>query len=83
MPKSNQKHQPVEFTLDGVEYTSHDRKMPAADILHNFGGLDAADYDLVRVVGHGNEKRYEDTDEVEIVPHGRYVSLFTGPMPVE
>jgi len=83
MPKSNNKHQPVEFTLDGVEYTSHDRKMLAADILRNFGGLDAADYDLIRVVGHGNEKRYEDTDQVEIVPRGRYVSLFTGPMPVE
>lgn len=83
MPKANQKHQTVKFTLDGVEYASRDRRMLAADILHSFGGLDAADYDLIQVVGHGNEKRYEDTDEVEIVPRGRYVSLFTGPMPVE
>lgn len=83
MVKSNHHQPPVEFTLDGVEHTSHDRKMLAAEILRNFGGLDPADYDLIRVVGNENEKRYEDTDQVEIVPGGRYVSLFTGPMPVE
>ncbi len=76
-------HPPVEFTLDGVEHSSADRKMPAAEVLRRFGGLDPATYDLIRLVGNGQEKRYADTDEVELVPHGRYVSFFTGSMPVE
>jgi hypothetical protein len=74
---------PVVFTLDGVEHTSDDRRMPAADVLRNFGRLDPADYDLVRVVGQGDEQRFHDTDEVQLIPGGRYVSLFTGAMPVE
>jgi hypothetical protein len=74
---------PVTFTLDGVEHTSTDRKMPAADVLRDLGGLDPADYDLVRVVGQGAEQRFADSDEVQLVPGGRYVSLFTGAMPVE
>lgn len=74
---------PVTFTLDGVEHTSDDRRMPAADALRNFGGLDPEDYDLVRVVGQGQEQRFHDNDEVQLVPGGRYVSLFTGSMPVE
>lgn len=74
---------PVTFSLDGVERTSTDRQMPAADVLRTFGGLDPADYDLVRVVGHGEEQRFGDADEVQLVPGGRYVSLFTGAMPVE
>jgi len=85
MVKSNhhQQQPSVEFTLDGVEHASRDRKMSAADVLRTFGGLDPVDYDLIRVVGKGNEKRYEDSNEVELVPGGRYVSLFTGSMPVE
>ena len=74
---------PVEFTLDGIPHSSIDRRMPAGDILRTFGGLDPADYDLIRVVGNGQEKPYADTEEVELVPHGRYVSFFTGAMPVE
>lgn len=84
MAKPDEKGQPpVTFTLDGVEHSSQDRKMPAADILRNFGGLEPADYDLIRVVGGGTEQRFRDTDEVQLVPGGRYVSLFTGAMPVE
>lgn len=84
MAKPDDKGQPpVTFILDGVERSSHDRRMPAADVLRNIGGLDPADYDLIRVVGNGNEKRFSDTDEVQLVPGGRYVSLFTGAMPVE
>lgn len=84
MGKPEEKGQPpVTFTLDGVEHSSQDRKMSAADVLRNFGGLDPADYDLIRVVGGGNEQRFGDTDEVQLVPGGRYVSLFTGAMPVE
>lgn len=84
MAKPEDKGQPaVTFTLDGVERSSQDRKMPAADVLRNIGGLDPADYDLIRVVGDGNEDRYRDADEVQLVPGARYVSLFTGAMPVE
>jgi len=83
MAKPDDKGQPaVTFTLDGVERSSQDRKMPAADVLRNIGGLDPADYDLIRV-GDGNEQRFRDADEVQLVPGGRYVSLFTGAMPVE
>lgn len=74
---------PVTFTLDGVEQSSQERKMPAADLLRDIGGLDPADYDLIRIVGDGNEQRFRDADEVQLVPDGRYVSLFTGAMPVE
>jgi hypothetical protein len=73
----------VTFTLDGSQHTSADRRMPAAAVLSTFGGLDPADYDLLRVTGQGQEHRYQDADEVELVPGGRYVSLFTGSMPVE
>ena len=74
---------PVTFTLDGVEHTSADRKLTAAEVLQKFGNLNPAEYDLVRVVGQGNDHRLKDTDEVQLVPGGRYVSLFTGSMPVE
>ena len=74
---------PVVFSLDGVEHTSVQRRLTAADILRQFGGLDPANYDLLRIVGSGEEQRYHGTDEVELVPHGVYVSFFTGPMPVE
>jgi hypothetical protein len=57
--------------------------MTAASVLSTFGGLNPDDYDLIRIVGQGEEHRYQDSDDVELVPHGRYVSLFTGPMPVE
>ena len=36
---------PVEFTLDGVEVSSADRKMPSAEVLRRFGDLDPATYD--------------------------------------
>lgn len=72
---------PVTFTLDGVEYTVADRRQLAGDVLR-LAGLDPADYDLLRVVGKGQEQRFQDQDEVQLVPGGQYLSLFTGPTPV-
>ncbi|MEX2416819.1 MAG: multiubiquitin domain-containing protein [Actinomycetota bacterium] len=72
---------PVTFTLDGVEYTVTDRRQLAADVLR-LAGLDPADYDLLRIVGKDKEQRFEDKEEVQLVPGGRYLSLFTGPTPV-
>jgi hypothetical protein len=73
----------VTFTIDGVEYTSIHRRLTAADLLR-LAGLDPADYDLLRVVGQGeNEQRFSDSDEIQLVPGGRYLSLFTGATPVE
>ncbi len=82
-PEKPESKPPVTFTLDGVEYTSDERSMSASEVLRRFGGLDPANYDLIRIVGNGNEKRYDDAEEVQLVPHGKYVSFFTGSMPVE
>lgn len=73
----------VTFTIDGVEYSSDDRRQSAGDLLR-LAGLDPADYDLTRSVGKGEkEQRFKDEDEVQLVPGGRYLSLFTGATPVE
>jgi hypothetical protein len=81
MDNGNEGQPPVTFTLDGVEHTVEARRQPASDVLR-LGGLDPADYDLLRVVGKGNEQRFEDDQEVQLVPGGQYLSLFTGPTPV-
>lgn len=74
---------PVTFTIDGVEYSSNDRRQTAGDLLR-LAGLDPADYDLLRVVGKDeNEQRFQDSEEVQLIPGGRYLSLFTGATPVE
>jgi hypothetical protein len=72
----------VTFTIDGAEYTVDDRRQSAAAVLQ-LAGLDPADYDLLRVVGKGDESRFRDQDTVELVPGGRYLSFFTGSTPVE
>lgn len=73
---------PVSFTIDGVEYSTDDRRQPASDLLR-LAALDPVDHDLARVLGQGQvEKRYADNDEVEITPRARYISIFTGPTPV-
>ena len=71
----------ITITLDGVEYTVKDRRQLAADVLR-LSGLDPTDYDLLRIVGKGREKRYGDLEEVRLVPRGKYLSLFTGSTPV-
>ncbi len=73
---------PVTFSIDGVEFTTDDRRHTAAQLLA-LAGLDPADYDLARVVGQGQvEKAFADDQEIQITPGARFVSVFTGPTPV-
>lgn len=72
----------VVFTVDGVEYSSAERSLTAAQILQ-IAGVDPADHDLARVLGQGNvEKRHDDGDTVQLTPKARFVSIFTGSTPV-
>jgi hypothetical protein len=73
---------PVTFTIDGVEHSSADRRQTAAQLL-TLAGVNPVDHDLARVVGRGQvEKRFEDTQEVQLTPGAKFVSIFTGPTPV-
>ena len=80
---SDVKGQPaVTFTIDGIEYATDDRRQTAAELIA-LAGLDPADHDLAQVRGQGQvEHRYADTDDVQITPGARYISVFTGPTPV-
>jgi hypothetical protein len=72
----------IDFTIDGVEYSSTDRRQTAAQLL-TLAAVDPADHDLARILGQGQvEKRFEDNDEVQLTPGARFVSIFTGPTPV-
>jgi hypothetical protein len=79
---NSDKQPAVSFTIDGVEYSSTDRRQTAAQLLA-LAGVDPADHDLARVVGQGQvEKRFEDNEEVQLTPGARFISIFTGPTPV-
>ena len=72
----------ITFSIDGVEYTTADRKQAASELL-TLAGLDPGDHDLARVTGKGDvEHRFHDQDEVQLVQNGRYISIFTGSTPV-
>ena len=72
----------VTFTIDGVEFSLAERKQTAKALLA-MAGLDPTDHDLARVTGQGEvEHRFHDEDEIQLVPKGRYISIFTGPTPV-
>lgn len=85
----NEKHEangggqrPVSFTIDGVEFTTRDRRQTAAALLV-LAGLDPADHDLARVLGQGQvERRFADEDEMQLTPGARFISIFTGSTPV-
>lgn len=73
---------PVTFTIDGVEYTSNDRRQTAAELL-SLAELDPTDHDLARVLGQGQvDRRLADEEEIQIAPKSKFVSIFTGPTPV-
>ena len=73
---------PVAFTIDGVEFTTDNRRQTAAELL-SLAGLDPEDHDLARVLGQGQvERTFADNEEIQITPGARFVSVFTGPTPV-
>lgn len=71
----------VTFTIDGVEYTTDDRRQTAADLLA-LAGVDRADHDLHQIVGNGQAKGFGDEEEIQITPGARYITVFTGTTPV-
>lgn len=72
----------ITFTIDGVEYTTADRRQSAAALL-TLAGVGPSDHDLARVVGRGEiEKRFADDEIVQITPNAKYITVFTGATPV-
>ena len=72
----------VTFTIDGVEFSSDDRRQTAAELL-SLAEVDPIDHDLARVLGQGQvEHPFADADEIQITPGAKFVSIFTGPTPV-
>lgn len=66
---------PLEYTLDGEEFTTSERRRRAADVLEQ-AGLDPSMYDLGELVGaRPDPKRYSD-DKVVVIRNGaRFVSI--------
>ncbi len=68
-------HKPVDFTVDGRQYQTTDRRQPAAAILR-LAGLDPSLFDLGELRGHGPQPvRFADDEIVEIRPKARFVSI--------
>jgi hypothetical protein len=73
---------PITFSIDGVDFTTDDRRQTAAELLQ-LAGLSPEDHDLARLAGNsGVEHRFEDDDEIQITPRARFISIFTGSTPV-
>lgn len=85
MPQDQKGQPPVDFSIDGEPFTTTDRKQLARDILAlPDPPIDPAQYDLGELHGQSPQpKQYGDDDEVTIHPGARFVSLRTGPAPVE
>ena len=71
----------VTFTIDGVEYTTDDRRQTAADLLC-LAGVDPADHDLGLVGPQGAVRKLPDDREIRVTPGKRFVTIFNGPTPV-
>lgn len=57
--------QKVRFTIDGEPYASFDNDQEAAALLR-LAGVDAAGYDLARIIPTGGSETFRDTDVVKI-----------------
>jgi len=76
------KHE-IKFTIDGEEFETRARRQPAQALLR-LAGLDPSQYDLGELEDHNPKpKVFHDDQEVEIHPGARFVSIRTGPAPVE
>ena len=65
----------IEFTIDGREYQTADRKQLAGSLLR-LAGLDPTLYDLGELRGHRPEPvRFADEDPVQVHPGARFVSI--------
>lgn len=65
----------VRFTIDGRPFTMTDDTQTAAALLR-LAGLDPASYDLAEVRhGHGEPKRYDDTEIVHIKKDDAFVTI--------
>jgi hypothetical protein len=75
---------PIDFTIDGEPFESADRDPLAGFMLANFAKVDPANYDLGELRGQNPAPHiFADGDVVHLHPGARYVSVRTGPGPVE
>ena len=75
---------PVNFTIDGQPFSSDQREQLAGTLLKNFAHLDPADYQLGELHGHDPTPKLFNSDEIVHLHEGaRFVSVRTGPGPVE
>lgn len=72
---------PVTFTIDGEEFSTDDRRQTAADLLA-LAKVDPENHDLAQIVGQGERREYDDSDEIQITPDAKFITIFTGPTPV-
>lgn len=75
-----QKHQEIEFTVDGEAVETTERERTPRQIL-TLAGLDPAQHYLVLVKGGRPETSYETTPDAPIHLHPgiEFASVFTGP----
>jgi hypothetical protein len=65
----------IPFTIDGQQFTTSDRRQPAADLLR-LAGLEPAMFDLGELRGQRPQtKRFADDELVKIRPNARFVSI--------
>lgn len=72
---------PVTFTIDGEEFSTDDRRQTAADLL-TLAGVDPEDHDLAQVVGQGERREFDNTEEIQLRPDAKFITVFNGPTPV-
>lgn len=68
-------HREINFTIDGEPFVTRQHREKAEKLLH-LAGLSPAMYDLGELHGHDPKpKRFKDTEEVQIRPGARFVSI--------
>lgn len=68
-------NRPINFTIDGRQFTTEDPKQTASELLE-LAGLDPDCYDLGELHGHNPKpKRYTDDQVIHIQNGDRFVSI--------